>query len=330
MKSNAATIARTAWVVLSIALAAGSGTAPAQTFPAKAVRMIVPFSAGASPDVMTRIVAEELTKDLAQPIIVENRPGSGGNIAADYVAKLPGDGYTVFVGTTANLAVNKTLYRNLPYDPEKDFMPLTVAWITWNVLIVPANSEFKSVADVIAAAHARPGALSYGSPGNGTAGHLVGELFKSVTKTDLTHIPYKGQNQVVSDLIGGHIQLSFETIGSALAMITTGKVRALAITSSARHPKLPAVPTFSESGVREIDDLRGWAMFAVPVSTPAATVARLQESLSRALSTASVRQRLEDLGVEVVITSPAASQNMISREVVRWGKLVTATGARAE
>lgn len=323
---------------LTLVLAAATGIsalcAPlpsaAQTaYPSRPVRMIVPFSAGASPDVMARIVAEDLAKDLGQPIVVENKPGAGGNVAAEYVAKQPPDGYTLFVGSTGNMAVNKTLYKNLPYDPEKDFTPLTVAWITRNILIVPAGSPFASVADVIAAARRTPGALSFGSPGTGTAGHLVGEMFQTVTKTQLTHVPYKGQNQVVTDLLGGHIQLSFETIGSAMPNIESGKVRALAITGASRHPGLPSVPTFSEVGVAEVDGLQGWAMFALPASAPSSVVTRLQRALGKALQEPVVKKRLEALGVDLSVTTSEESRRMIHDEVQRWGQLVKASGAQA-
>lgn len=302
----------------------------AQDFPSRPINFVVPFSAGASTDVMARMVANVVSKDLGQPVIVENRPGAGGNIAADHVAKQPANGYTVFVGSTANLAVNKTLYQKLPYDPAADFTHLTVAWMTRNVLVVAANSPWQSVKDVISAARQNPGQLSYGSPGSGTAGHLIGEVFKDATDTQITHVPYKGQNQVISDIIGGHIALSFDTIGTAVPMIRSGKVRALAITGESRHPMLPDVPTFTESGIKDVDTLRGWAMFAVPAGTPPAIVDRLQGSLAKALLAPEVKSKLEDLGVEVRITSPSDSKKMVQTEIRRWGDIVKAVGVRAD
>lgn len=291
-------------------------------------RVIVPFSAGASPDVMGRMVAEELAKRLNESVIIENRPGAGGNLAAEFVLKQPADGRTIFLGSTANLAVNKSLYKKLPYDPETDFIPLTIAWTTRNLLVVPATSNLRAVPEVIAAARAKPGSLSYGSPGNGTAGHLVGAMFEQATGVTLMHVPYKGQNQVVNDLLGGHIALSFETIGSAIPMIQSGKLIALATTGDKRHPQLPNVPTFKEAGVEHVDALRGWAMFAVAKGTPPAEVSRLHAAISESLLAS--RKRIEDLGVEVAPISVEASQKMVSEEVKRWGQLVKATGATAE
>jgi tripartite-type tricarboxylate transporter receptor subunit TctC len=293
-------------------------------------RIVVPFSAGASPDVMARIVAEDLAQRLGENVIVENKPGAGGNLAADYVAKQAADGRTLFFGSTANLAVNKTLYKKLPYDPESDFAAISLAYMTRNVLIVPVNSPYKTVGDVIAAAKARPGTLTFGSPGNGTAGHLIGALFEQATGTSLTHVPYKGQNQVVTDLMGGHIALSFETIGSAMPLLESAKVRALAITGEARHPQLPHIPTFTQSGVDQVDTLRGWAMFVVAKATPAAEVSKLHAALNASLSEPKVKRRLEELGVDVSPTTPQASQRMISNEVRRWGELVRRTGAQAD
>lgn len=294
----------------------------------RARRVIVPFSAGASPDVMGRLVAEELSKRLNENVIVENKPGAGGNLAAEFVLKQPADGRTIFLGSTANLAVNKSLYKKLPYDPETDFIPLTIAWTTRNLLVVPAGSKLHSVADVVAAARAKPGELSYGSPGNGTAGHLVGAKFEQATGVKLMHVPYKGQNQVVNDLLGGHIALSFETIGSAVPMIQAGKLIALATTGEQRHPQLPKVPTFKETGIEHVDALRGWAMFAVATGTPANEVTRLHAALSESLLAA--RTKIEALGVEVAPLSVQDSQKMLREEVRRWGELVKSTGATAE
>jgi tripartite-type tricarboxylate transporter receptor subunit TctC len=313
---------------LAAATFAVSLTCPAWAQESGVRRLVVPFSAGASPDVMGRMVGEEMARRLKESVIVENRPGAGGNLAAEYVLKQPADGRTVFLGSTANLAVNKSLYKKLPYDPETDFIPLTIAWTTRNLLVVPATSNLRSVADVVAAARARPSSLSYGSPGNGTAGHLVGAMFEQSTGVSLMHVPYKGQNQVVNDLLGGHIAMSFETIGSAMPMLQSGKLIALATTGDKRHAQLPNVPTFKEAGVDHVDALRGWAMFAVARGTPAKEVDRLHTVISESLVAA--RKRIEDLGVEVAPISVEASQRMVSEEVRRWGQLVKATGATAD
>ena len=213
-----------------LALAALLMASPAQAqdkFPSKPVQIVVPFSAGSSPDVMTRIIAETLAKDLSQPIVIENKVGAGGNIAAQYVARSAPDGHTIFAGSTGSLAVAKSLYKTLAYDPEKDFAPVSAGWTTWNVLVVKQGSRFKSVADVVAEAKAKPGMLTFGSPGIGTAGHLAGKWFEQLTGTQLIHVPYRGQNQVVQDVLSGAIELSFETIGTALPVIQGGNFERL-------------------------------------------------------------------------------------------------------
>lgn len=314
---------------LGVAATSGPTTVRAQAWPEKPIRFIVPFTAGASPDVMARVIAEPVSRSLGQPVLIENRAGAGGNIAAEYVAKQPGDGYTVFVGTTGNLAVAKFLYANLPYDPATDFIPVSLGWQTWNVLIVPSGSPITSVQGLIDAARAAPGRINYGSPGNGTAGHLIGEVFKRVTGTQLTHIPYKGQNQVIADLLGGQLQVSFETIGSAVPIIQGGKVRALAVTAAERLPQLPDVPTFAETGVRDLD-LQGWAMFVVPAKTPAPVVQRLSEALSRAIETPAVRDRINGMGARAVSSTPEFARVRLREEIDRWGAVVKAAGARAD
>ena len=310
------------------ALAVLTSEASAQnTFPTKPLQFIVPFTPGSAPDVMTRIITERLSGELGQPVLVENRAGAGGNIAAEYASRQPGDGYTVFVGTVGNMAVSKSLYAKLAYDPVKSFTPLSIGWLTWNVLIVSSNSKLQTVQDLIKEAKANPGKLNYGSPGVGTAGHLAGEWFKNLTGADITHVPYRGQNQVVQDLLGGAIQLSFETIGSAVPVIKNGQVRALAATSSERLPALPDVPTFAEAGVNDLD-LSGWGMFFVPSSTPAPIAARLNAALVKVMSAADVRDRIDGLGAKTSPSTAAAAEAMLLSEIAKWGKIVKAANAR--
>jgi tripartite-type tricarboxylate transporter receptor subunit TctC len=280
-------------------------------------------------DVTVRVIAQQLTNEVRQPIIVDNRAGAGGNIAAAYVAKAPADGYTVFLGTTGNLAVNKALYGNLPYDPVRDFAGVTTAYRTWNILIVPTQSKLMSVQDLIAEARAHPGKLSFGSPGNGTIGHLVGAYFKQLSGTDLLHIPYKGQNLVLQDLLAGNIQLSFESNASAIPLIRGGKVRALAVTSSTRLPDLPDVPAFGELGMPELD-LQGWAVFVVPVATPEAIVQQLNRALVSSLAAAPVTEKLTAMGVRIRTSTIAEAQRNLVGEAERWARIVAASGAKVE
>ncbi|HEY0438727.1 MAG TPA: tripartite tricarboxylate transporter substrate binding protein [Xanthobacteraceae bacterium] len=304
-------------------------SAAAQDYPSKPLQFIVPFSAGSSPDVMTRIITEDLARELGQTIVVENRVGAGGNIAADYASRQPGDGYTVFVGTTGNMAVAKSLVPTLSYDSEKAFTPVSIGWITWNLLIVPADSKLNSVPDVIKEAKANPGRLNYGSPGIGTAGHLAGEWFKKLTGTEIAHVPYRGQIQVVQDLLAGTIQLSFETIGSAIPVIKNNQVKALAVTSKARLPQLPDVPTFTEMGVIGLD-LSGWGMFVVPAATPPEVVRKLNAGLVKSMSKPAVRDRIDALGVKTTPSSPEEARAMLTEEVAKWRQIVQAANVRLD
>jgi tripartite-type tricarboxylate transporter receptor subunit TctC len=300
-----------------------------ETFPTRPLQLVVPFTAGSAPDVMARVIGERLALELGQPVLVENRAGAGGNIAAEYASRQPGDGYTVFVGTTGNMAVAKSLYAKLAYDPAQSFTAVSVGWLTWNVLIVPANSKLRTVQDVIKEAKENPGKLNFGSPGVGTAGHLAGEWFKNLTGANITHVPYRGQNQVVQDLLGGYIQLSFETIGSAVPVIKNGQVRALAATSTERLPSLPDVPTFAEAGVRDLD-LGGWGIFFVPSSTPASIVTRLNAALVKVMSMPDVRGRIDDLGAKTSPSTVAEAQAMLLSEIAKWGKIVEVAKVRID
>ncbi|MBL8381001.1 MAG: tripartite tricarboxylate transporter substrate binding protein [Burkholderiales bacterium] len=298
----------------------------AQTWPDKPVRMVVPFPAGTSTDVAGRRIAEALARDLGQPVVVENRAGAGGNLGADSVAKSAPDGYTLLLGTTGNLAVNKSLFRSLPYDPITDFTALTIAWYSCNVLVVSSTSPITGVATLISEAKARPGALNYGSPGNGTAGHLAGEWFKAMTGTNLTHVPYKGGNQVIVDLIAGQLQVSFEAVGNAIALIRAGKLRALGSTCKDRLAVLPELPTLTEVGVPDFD-IRAWALFAAPARLPEPITQRLAAALTKVLNEPAVRDPINATGVQVATNSPAAAGAFLRDEVTRWAKIVKTAGA---
>jgi tripartite-type tricarboxylate transporter receptor subunit TctC len=219
------------------------------------------------------------------------------------------------------MAVAKSLFTKLPYDPARDFTGVSIGWQTWNVLIVSTNSPLQSVEDVVREAKKNPGKLNFGSPGTGTAGHLAGEWFKNLTGTDIAHVPYRGQNQVVQDLLAGTIQLSFETMGSALPVIQNGQVRALAATSNARLSSLPDVPTFGEVGIKELE-LGGWGIFFVPAGTPEPVVARLNAALVKAMSMPSVRDRIDGLGAKTTPSTPAEAQTMLKNEIAKWAKIL--------
>lgn len=297
----------------------------AQTFPDKPVWIIVPFPAGTSTDASGRTIADALGKELKQTVLVDNKSGAGGNIGADFVANKKGDPYTLLLGTTGNLAVNKWLTANLPYDPLKDFTPLSVAFISCNVLIVASTSKIKSVADLVDEAKKNPGKLNYGSPGIGTAGHLAGEWFKKKTGVDITHVPYRGGPQVIQDMLGGEIQVSFEAVGNALPIVRDGRFRALASTCKDRIPMLPDVPTMTEAGVPDFI-IRAWGMMVAPAGIPQETAAKLNEALVRSLNAEAVRNLLNASGVIVQSSTLAEARVFLEEENAKWKTLVETAG----
>lgn len=299
--------------------------ASAQTYPEKSIHLIVPFAAGGSPDVIARILGDQLAAMLGQSVIVENRAGAGGNIAAQYVLDQPPDGYTLFFGTTGNLATNKVLYRKLKFDPETDFVPISVMYASCNVLIVPAESPIKSIDDLVAEAKARPGVLSFGSPGVGTAGHLVGELFKTRTGTNLVHVPYRGQAQVINDLLGGHLSLSFEAVATAIPVVRSGKMRGLALTCPQRVAQIPGVPTFAEVGVRDFQ-LEALAILAAHAKTPAPIVERLNQAVVKIINSSAVANRINEMGLQARSSTSQAAREFLREDLRRWRDVVQAAG----
>ena len=311
-------------LALGASLALLPAAASAQTYPSKPLRMVIPFAPGGSPDIIGRMVAEELGGMLGQPVIVENRAGAGGNIAVQYVIDQPADGYTLLLGTTGNMASNKVLYKNLKFDTEVDLIPISVAYTTCNVLIVPVSGP-KTVAELVEAAKANPGKLSFGSPGVGTAGHLIGELFKTVTGAPLTHVPYRGQSQVINDLLGGHLSMSFEVAATAIPVVQSGKMRALAVTCPRRLAQLADTPTFAEAGIQGFV-LEGLALIAAHGKTPPDIVKRLNEAMVKIISSEKVSGKVAGMGLQARSSSPDEARTMLSADVKRWGGVVKAAG----
>ncbi|MBX9844351.1 MAG: tripartite tricarboxylate transporter substrate binding protein [Xanthobacteraceae bacterium] len=320
-------VLRLALIVLGVALVAGagSGDAFAQSYPSRPLHLIVPFAPGGSPDIIGRMLAEDLAAALGQSVVVENRAGAGGNIAVQYVIDQPADGYTLLLGTSGNMASNKVLYRNLKFDSEVDLIPISVAYTTCNVLIVSASSPIRTVADLIAEAKKRPGALSFGSPGVGTAGHLIGELFKTTTDTQLTHVPYRGQSQVINDLLGGHLAMSFEVAATAIPVVESGKMRALAVTCPRRLAKLPDAPTFAEAGIQGFV-LEGLALIAAHGRTPPDIVRRLNETVVKIINSPKVTERIAAMGLRARSSSPDEARALLNADVRRWSAVVKAAG----
>lgn len=313
--------------ILSLALFAGA--ANAQTYPAKPIRLIVPFPPGGGTDIAARTIANKLSDSVKWTFVVENKPGAGGNLGVEQAVKSPADGYTLVIGQTSNLAINPTLYVKLPYDPLKDLSPVALIVSAPVVLVVALNSRYASLGDLLAAAKADPGAVTFASPGNGTVSHLSGELLQRAAGVKLTHVPYKGASQALTDTLGGQVQSFMSSVPSALSQIKGGRLRAIAVTSAKRAPELPEVPTIAESGYKGFEASTWYGLLA-PAGTPAAVVARLNAEVNRALGTPEVRQRLAAEGGEVLGGSPEQFASFLRAEHAKWGRVVKESGARAE
>lgn len=305
-----------------------SSFAIAQAWPSRPVRLVVPQSPGGATDFAGRLVAQQLSVALGQQVIVDNRPGAAGNIGTDFVAKAPADGYTALFAAVASIAIAPHLYKNLPFDPAKDFAPVTVAANVLHVLVVSPSVPVKSVSDLITFAKTNPDKLSFGSPGTGEAGHLAGELFKTMTGTKILHVPYKGGGPAMIGLLGGQVQLIFATSSTAIPHIRTGKLRALGMTGSKRFEFLPDVPTIAESIPGY--EVNNWLGVFVPAGTPRDIINRLNAELVKVLQTPDVRSKLLTSGLEATWLTPAQFSIYIKSETVMWGKVVRDSGATAD
>ena len=314
----------------SIAIAAIlSFAAHAQPYPSKAIRFVVPYPAGGPLDTVARLLGQKVSESTRQPVIVDNKPGAGGNIGADAVAKSPPDGYTVLMGAVATHAINPTLYSSIPYDAVKDFIPVTQVASTPNVLVVNPSVPAANVRDFIAYARANPGKLNFGSGSTGSAGHLAGELFKTMAGVDMTHVPYKGAAPAMTDLIGGQIQLMFDNLASSLAQVRAGKVKALAVTTAKRSALAPELPTIAESGLPGFD-ISTWFGIFVPAGTPREVVDRLHAEFVKALAAPEVREKMVNLGAEPVGNKPEEFAAYIRTEADKYARVIKASGAKAD
>ena len=306
--------------------------AQAQTetrWPGKPVKWVVPFPPGGAMDFIARTLGDRLAQELGQAFVIENRPGAGGNIGADHVAKQPADGHTIMI-TSIGMATHKALYPKLSYDPVKDFTPVSLLAVVPNVLVVnPARSSDRSVKDVLAHARREPGRLTYASAGNGTSIHLAGEVFASMAQLKLLHIPYKGSGPAVTDMLGGQVDLMFDSITSARPHIQSGKLLALGVTSARRSPALPEVPTIAEAGVPGYEVSPWFAVFA-PAGTPADVVARLNKAIVTAMRQPEVLRKLESVGAEPIGSTPQALAEHLNKELLRWGTLIRDRDIRAD
>jgi len=314
---------------LAAALVCFATGALAQAYPNHPIRLVVPFPAGGTTDILARDAAPRLTEVLGQPVVVDNRPGAGGNIGADLVAKSQPDGYTLLMGTVGTHAINPSLYAKMPYDHVKDFVPIVLVAGVPNVLVVNPSLPVNSVADLIKLAKSKPGSINFASSGNGTSIHLSGELFKTMAGVEMTHVPYKGSAPALTDLISGQVQVMFDNLPSSLPQIKAGKLRAIAVTSLKRSPALPDVPTISESGLPGFE-ASSWFGLLAPAGTPAAVVARLNAEVNKWLQSAEGREQLLAQGAQAAGGTPEQFVAHIRAETDKWAKVVKASGAKVD
>jgi tripartite-type tricarboxylate transporter receptor subunit TctC len=299
-----------------------------EAYPARPIRFIVPFPPGGGNDIVGRIIAAKLTEGLGQQVVVDNRGGAGGTVGTDITAKAPPDGYTMLVNNIS-LAVNHTLVRKLPYDTLRDLAPVSLVGRQPNVLVVHPGIAAKSLRELIDLARAKPGELNYGSGGNGTASHLATEMLKLMTKTDITHVPYKGLGPALTDLIGGRVELIISTMASALPQVKTGKLRPLAVTTTRRSSFFPQVPTMDEAGVKGYE-FSTWYGLLVPAGTPHAILERLNLAVQKAVASPAVAEQFAAQGLEPASSSPREFAAYLKSEIAKWGRVIKASGATPE
>ncbi|HTF16118.1 MAG TPA: tripartite tricarboxylate transporter substrate binding protein [Burkholderiales bacterium] len=295
----------------------------AQSYPARPVRMVVPFAAGGAVDTVARALGQKLTETWKQPVIVDNRPGAGGNIAADHVAKAPGDGYTLLI-TTQGFAISPGLYKKLPFDAARDFAPVTQLTSSFVVLVANPQLPAASARELIALAKSRPGAINYGSTGIGAPPHLLGELLKSMTGTDMLHVPYKGDAPLSQALLAGEVQLAFMPLAGVLPHIKSGRLRALGVSSKARSATMPEVPTLTEAGIPF--EFIGWLGIFAPASTPRDIVIQIQQDTGKAIVTPDMRERWPAWGYEPVGSTPAEFAAKLTADVATYAKVIRESG----
>lgn len=302
----------------------------AQTYPARPLKMVIPYSPGNSTsDILGRSLAQKMSADFGQQVVVENRPGANGMIGSEAVARAAADGYTILFGATGPNAINVSLYPKIPYDPVKDFSPITLVAITTSVLVLHPSVPANSVQELVRLAKSKTGRLSYGSAGSGGVGHLAGELFNTMAGVKLVHIPYRGMAPAVIDLLGGQIDLMFATMPGTLQQIQAGKLKALAVATARRSEVLPKLPTMSEAGLPGFEASSFFGMFA-PAKTPPEIVARLNESFVKILKSPDVRELMLSQGAEPVGDTPEQFSAFVQAEIKRWARVIAASGAKPD
>lgn len=321
--------------LLALVLSTAAPSLLAQTaWPNKPVKIVVPFAPGGTTDILARAIAPDLSKAFGQQFVIENKGGAGGNLGAEQVAKSAGDGYTLLMGTVGTHGINRALYAKLPYDPFKDFVPITLVAGVPNVMVVntefAASQKINTVPDFIRYAKANPGKLNMASSGNGTSIHLAGELFKSMTGTFMTHIPYRGSGPALLDLAGGNMHVMFDNLPSAMQLIKAGKIKALAVTSGQRSSALPDTPTVEEAANLKGFEASSWFGLLAPAGTPPDVVNRIQQEVAKSLATPALKERLAALGAIPSGNTPAQFAALIDAEHKKWAEVVKASGAKVD
>lgn len=312
----------------ALAMMPASAWAQAPAYPTKPVHIVVTFTPGGAPDILARVLADKLGQRWGQTVIVDNKPGAGGNIGADAVAKAPGDGHMLVVGTVGTHAINGALYKKMPYDMVKDFTPIGLLATTPNVLVVNNEVPAKTLKEFIDLGK-RQGNMSFASSGSGTSIHVSGELFKSMTGIDMKHVPYKGRASAIPDLLGGRVTMMFDNLPSSLPLVREGKLRALGVTSPKRSPAAPDIPTLSEAGLPGFEAVSWFALFAAP-GTPKAVADKLSVQVAELLKQPDVAKKLSDLGLEPVGSTPDELARYQQTEIAKWAKVVKESGATVE
>lgn len=320
---------RRAWLAAALAVLAGSAAAQAPAWPAKPIRLVVTFPAGGSSDTAARLVAPKLAERLGQPVVVENKPGAGGGLGLELVAKSPADGYTLVLASAGGLTANPTLYKKLAYHPERDFAPVTLFGTSPFVLVAHSAVPANTTRELVALAKAQAGQLSYASGGNGTAMHLSAELFKSMTQTFIVHIPYRGSAPAVLAVMGGETQLAVADIASVQPQLKSGRMKVIGIMSRQRSPLAPELPTLAESGLPGFES-SGWFAILAPAGTPAPIVSRLNAELVAVLKSPDLKERFASAGLEPLSSSPEELAQLMKTETVKWAKVIRESGAKVD
>ncbi|OVZ56353.1 MFS transporter [Pigmentiphaga sp. NML080357] len=314
---------------LLLGVAVGSGQAVAQDYPVRPVKLVSPWAPGGANDIFCRALAQKLSESLGQPVVVENRPGAAGTIGSDFVAKAPADGYTLVMGSSPTHSIAPGLYPRLPYDPMRDFTPITLAAVVPNILVVHPSLPIRSVPELIDYAKAHPRQLNFSSTGNGSSQHLFGELFKYLARVDIVHVPYKGTGPALNDLLSGQVQMAFENPPALLPHIQAGRLRALAVAGSKRSASLPDLPTVAEAGLPGYDVAVWFGIFA-PAGTPQPVVARLHKDIAAALASPDIKTRMDGFGAEIIGTGPEQFDAHLRAEIPKWAAIIKAANVKVD